>query len=57
MGGLIKYDNKTRLTREIEKHLENIVHGQMNVIFQFESPVMIYFENNLLLYIKLNLKN
>lgn len=57
MGGLIKCDKKTRFTREIEKHLENIVHGQMNVIFQFESPVMIYFENNLLLYIKLNLKN
>lgn len=57
MGGLIKYDKKTCLTREIEKHLENIVHGQMDVIFQFGSPVMIYFENNLLLYIKLNLKN
>lgn len=53
----MKHDKKACFTKEIEKNLENIVHGQMDVIFQFEHPVMIYFENNLLLYIKLNLRN
>lgn len=57
MRGLVRYGKKVCLTKEMDRHLENIVHGEIDVIFQFEGLVMIYFENNVLLYIKLNLRN
>lgn len=57
MRGLVRYGKKVCLTKEMDRHLENIIHGEIDVIFQFEGLVMIYFENNMLLYIKLNLRN
>lgn len=53
----MKYSKKACFTKEIDEYLENIVHEQMEVILIFKGLVIIYFQNNMLLYIKLHLRN